>query len=51
MSDSYGLVASSPKSRTMISLLRLMAVSSSDSTDRLLTSRFFRPQDSKFSRP
>merc|ERR1711970_517382 len=51
LSKSYGLVTSSPKSRTIISLLRLMAVSKSVSTDLLETSLFLRPQDSKFSLP
>ena len=51
LSKSYGLVASSPKSSTIISLLRLMAWSRSVSTDLLESSLFFRPHDSKFSLP
>ena len=51
LSKSYGLVASSPKSSTIISRDKLMAVSTELSTARLDTSLFFLPQDSKFSLP
>ena len=51
LSKSYGLVASSPKSSTIISRDKLMAVSTELSTARLDKSLFFLPQDSKFSLP